>query len=234
MRRTVAWGLAAALLIALPAAAQDASKKVNVNVGGSYVISSGKVRDSLGDGYGLNVGVWVNILPPIALQAEFNYIGMGQKQVQMPVSGDPGGAGATQRPFYGSMDMGYGNVNVVFRPDVAWRAKPYVLGGVGGYHRTVDITTPSAGYVPGFCDPWWFYCQPGGWVAIDRVVASRGSWDYGVDFGGGVNIGVTENASIFVEARYHYIWGPRVYDNAGTYYGRANGKFLPITVGVRF
>jgi hypothetical protein len=71
-------------------------------------------------------------------------------------------------------------------------------------------------------------------VAIDKVIASRGSWDFGFDVGGGVNIRVADSASIFVEARYHYIWGPRIYDGAGTLQGKANGKFLPITFGVRF
>jgi hypothetical protein len=40
----------------------------------------------------------------------------------------------------------------------------------------------------------------------------------------------------FVEARYHYIWGPSVDLSAvgGSESEKANGQFLPITFGFRF
>jgi hypothetical protein len=58
-------------------------------------------------------------------------------------------------------------------------------------------------------------------------------------FGGGVNIRVSDAASVFVELRYHYIWGPEVNSSqvstiTGTDTIKANGQFMPLTFGVRF
>jgi hypothetical protein len=80
---------------------------------------------------------------------------------------------------------------------------------------------------------------PGGFVPVDNVIADRSSTDFGMVFGGGVNIAATDAASVFVEIRYHYIWGPEINESeiptlTGTTTRRADGQFLPLTIGVRF
>ena len=67
------------------------------------------------------------------------------------------------------------------------------------------MTTPGVGYVPGYCDPWWYVCYPGGFVPVENIVGERSSTDFGMVFGGGVNFNIA-----FAEVRYHYIWGPTV------------------------
>ena len=57
----------------------------------------------------------------------------------------------------------------------------------------------------GVCDPWWYYCVPGGWVPVENIIGERSSTDFGMDFGGGVRFG-----KIYAEIRYHYIWGPTI------------------------
>ena len=98
------------------------------------------------------------------------------------------------------------------------------------------MTTTSVGYLPGYCDPWWYVCYPGGFVPVEDVVGKRSSTDFGMDFGGGVKFG-----AIYAEIRYHYIWGPTVEvtgpDNTlpGVSSERkANGQFLQTTFGFRF
>ena len=119
------------------------------------------------------------------------------------MSGTPGGA-SVPTDFFASMNMQYGTANlVVQKPDGAIR--PYGLVGLGVYYRPVKVTTPSVGFVPGYCDPWWYVCFPGGFVPVENIVGERSSTDFGMDFGGGVNFGV-----IYAEVRYHYIWGPTV------------------------
>ena len=76
---------------------------------------------------------------------------------------------------------------------------------MGVYYRPVKVTTPGVGYVPGYCDPWWYVCYPGGFVPVENIVGERSSTDFGMDFGGGVNFG-----AFYAEIRYHYIWGPKV------------------------
>ena len=57
--------------------------------------------------------------------------------------------------------------------------------------------------------------------------------DFGMNFGGGVSFPMGDSASFYIEARYHYIWGPT--DGLdGKSYGKANGQFFPITGGIRF
>ena len=81
--------------------------------------------------------------------------------------------------------------------------RPYGLVGMGVYYRKIRLTTPGVGWVPGYCDPWWYVCYPGGWVETTNIIGDRSSTDFGMSFGGGVNFGVA-----YAELRYHYVWGP--------------------------
>lgn len=132
--------------------------------------------------------------------------------------------------------MHYGDVNVLFHPNVASKAKPYVLAGLGVYYRPVQITTPAVGYTT-ICDPYWYVCFPT-LEPVSEVTGTRSSTDFGMNFGGGVNYKLTDSASIYFEVRYHYVWGPTI-QPAVTPAGQtgklsANGQYLPVTVGFRF
>ena len=45
-------------------------------------------------------------------------------------------------------------------------------------------------------------------VEVDRVIGDRSTWDPGVDVGGGVAIRLGQSAAFYIEARWHYTWGP--------------------------
>jgi opacity protein-like surface antigen len=227
MRHIVALMLTAIVGATVPAAAQD--KKVDVNIGAGYTFALSEVRKHLGDGYNVNVGVTFHVSPVIGIQAEYAFNGLGKKQIPVDVLGP-----AADETFFGDMNMQYGDFNLLLKPPSQGKAKPYVLAGIGVYYRPVKVTTPAVGYVPGWCDPYWYICYPGGLVAVDQVIGSRSSTDFGINIGAGVNLLVSESAQLYVEARYHYIWGPEVKDQAGVSHGKANGQFLPITFGVRF
>jgi hypothetical protein len=63
---------------------------------------------------------------------------------------------------------------------------------------------------------------------VDNILGDRSSDDFGINFGGGLTIG--HEAKFYVEARYHYVWGPTVErSNAST-----NAQYFPLTFGVRF
>ncbi len=231
MRAVVACVCAIVLLAALPANAQDPDKLVTFHFGSGPTMTTGETNNHFGSGYNINFGVTFNIRPSIGIMAEYSYNGLGQKQVNLPVSAQPVGSGA-DTPFYGDMNMQYGNFDVVFKPQVQGKVAPFVLAGAGVYYRPINVTTPGAGYVPGYCDPFWYYCAPGGWVPVDYIVGSRSSTDFGMTFGGGVAFRVAESASVFVEARFHYIWGPK-FTVSGTTYD-SNSSYFPITFGIRF
>ncbi len=233
MRRVVALVLLTGLLSAAPAAAQDAEKKVNVDFGGGYTFALSKVGQNLGGGYNFTAGVWIAVASRVSVGLDYGYNGLGQKQLDLDVVDLPGSSVLAKKPFFGDMNMQHGNFNLVLRPTNSGAMRPYLLAGVGIYSRPVKVTTNAVGYIPGFCDPFWYYCMPGGYVPMEAVVGKRSTTDFGIDVGGGINLVVRGTTSIYVEARYHYIWGPS-FTTADLTTQKANGQFLPITFGVRF
>lgn len=229
MRRIVAFSFVAALVAAAPASAQD--HKVHLNLGGGYTFAVSDIKDHVGNGYNLNLGVSFDVAPTLSLQGEYGYTAFGKKTVSVPF---PSPASEPAVDLFGDMTMHYGDFNLMFKSNSSGRAKPYFLAGLGVYRRQVKVTTPSVGFVPGYCDPWWYICYPGGIVPVDKVLGSRSSTDFGMNFGGGVDIELSDAASFYFEVRYHYIWGPDVKDGNGKSYGKANGQFVPITFGFRF
>jgi len=232
MRKFVAFVFVAALIAASPASAQD--KKINWNIGGGYTFSTGETRNHLGDGYNVNFGLTYNVSPVVGIQAEYSFNGLGSKQVNIPVAVQPIVGTTNPSPFYADMNMQFWDFNLIFKPKMDGKAHPYFVAGAGIYSRPVKVTTPAVGYVPVYCDPFWYYCSPGGFVAVDKIVGSRSSTDLGIDFGAGVNYQMSDRASIYFEARYHYIWGPSFTDPTTKTTQKANGQFFPITVGIRF
>jgi opacity protein-like surface antigen len=232
--------MSASLLVSLPAGAraQDRftpEKRINFSFGGGYTAPNSEVRDHLGDGYNFNIGLQVNITPVMAVEGLYSFNGLGSKRIAIPVAPLPVGTDAIPTDFFGDMNMQYFTTNfVVQKPQGTGTFRPYGLTGMGVYYRPIKVTTPSVGWVPGYCDPYWYVCFPGGFVETDRIVGERSSTDFGMNFGGGVNIGV-----IYAELRYHYIWGPEVEVPANLDTGvpesrKANGQFLVTTFGVRF
>lgn len=232
MRKGLVFLFLAALVAAVPASAQD-DRRVNVNLGGGFTFATGEVRNHLGDGYNVNAGLTLNITPMIGFQMEYSFHGLGEKQLSVPVSPTPTGS-MVATPFYGNMNMQYGNFNLIAKPSAHGTARPYAVAGIGVYHRPVTVTTPALGYVPGYCDPFWYYCSTGGYVPVDRIIGTRSSTDFGFDVGGGVDFRVSEVASVYVEAKYHYMMGPSFTNPTTNATQKATGQYFPITIGVRF
>jgi len=239
MLRRFGMVIAAALVAAAPAAAQD-EKPVQLNIGGGFTGVYGAASDRIGNGGNFTLGVIFNTSPTVSLQGEYGWNGMEKRRLSLPVSVNPLDTGIPT-DFFSDGNMQYGDFNVLFHPPAgSGKVQPYGLTGLGIYYRPVNITTPAVGYAT-VCDPYWYVCYPAA-VPVDKVVGSRSSTDFGMNFGGGVNFRLGEHSSMYIEARYHYIWGPTVEPNQATPLSaeatpksfKANGQFLPITVGFRF
>ena len=233
-RTSVFVGILLLALTASTASAQD--KRVNVSFGGGFTIPNSDVRDHLGDGYNFTFGAQVNVTPAIAIEGLYSFNGLGDKDITVPVYPSPVQSGGVPTDLSASMNMQYGTASlIVQRPEGGVR--PYGLVGMGVYYRPIKVSTPGVGWVPGYCDPWWYVCYPGGWVETENIIGERSSTDFGMDFGGGVNFGI-----VFAEIRYHYIWGPEVevrqpsqpIAGVETDTRKANGQFLATTFGIRF
>ena len=67
------------------------------------------------------------------------------------------------------------------------------------------------------------------------MVGSRGGWDFGFNFGGGVGFRMAEDAEFTIETRYHYIKGPEITSTLPSASGKnADGHYFPLTFGFRF
>jgi hypothetical protein len=239
MRRLMPLLFVAAVAFAVPARAQEEEPPhllpFEVHVGGGFTFALSNIRQYLGDGYHVNTGLTLPLTPVLGLQAEYSFNGIGKKTVTIPTPG-PIPSGQVLRPVTADMNMQYLNLNLVIKPPTKRRTKPYAIAGIGAYYRPVKITTPTAGYVPSYCYPYYYTCWPGGTVVMDQVLASAEATNFGIDVGGGVYVLMDKSAGggFYVESRFHYIWGPEVKDSSGVSYGKANGQFLPITIGLRF
>jgi hypothetical protein len=234
MRYNTAFVFVATLAFSVPSPA-FAQSPVNFSIGGGFTVPNSDVRDRLGDGFNFTVGLQGNLTPAIGIEGLYSFNGLGEKQISIGVAPEPFD-GTVPTDFFADMNMQYGTASLVVQKPEG-NVRPYGLVGGGIYYRPIRVTTPGVGWVPGYCDPWWYVCYPGGWVETTNVVGERSSTDFGMVFGGGVNFGV-----IFAEVRYHYIWGPEVQVNtpsqpiAGVDVDtrKANGQFLATTFGVRF
>ena len=230
MRTTTFVVTVTTLLAAMATGASAQDKAAHFILGGGYVAPNSEVRDHLGDGWNFSIGVQANVTPVIAIEGLYGYNGLGSKRISIPVSPTPGG-GSVPTDFFGEMNMQYGIANLVLQAP-SGGVKPYGVVGGGLYYRPIKVTTPGVGFVPGYCDPWWYVCFPGGFVPVENIVGERSSTDFGMDFGGGVKFG-----AFFTDARYHYIWGPTIEEaTTGTTTSdrKANGKFFIWTFGFRF
>ena len=232
MRQKTIPALVIAILVGFMATSAFAQDKAGFFIlGGGYTAPNSEVRDHLGDGYNFTIGGQFNATPVIGIEGLYSFNGLGSKRITLPVSPTPI-AGGVPTDFSADMNMQYGTVNlVVQKPDGGTR--PYGVVGMGVYYRPIKVTTPGVGYVPGYCDPWWYVCYPGGFVPVENIVGERSSTDFGMVFGGGANFG-----KLYAELRYHYIWGPKIepqvqpLDTSSDQ--KANGQFIALTFGVRF
>ncbi len=222
MARTVA--LIVCLLVALgaPALAQDKPLSAIAAVGPDF--PTGAIQNTFGGGYHYDFGVLYSIDKRTGVQFDFQYANFGGKQVAIASDLCPQCAPLAIGPTMWSTMVDY-----VYRPGSQARGIGlYLLGGGGLYHRTVSLQSAAQGAVI-WCDPATYVCHD---VPTDlaNILGSRSSNDFGINLGAGVSFRAAEHWRLFIEARWHYIWGPTVQGTTQ----KANGQYIPVTFGFRF
>jgi len=225
------------LITVAPAGAQD--KPVTINLGAGPLIPLGGFKDSFNTGALGGIGATFNLSPALGLQADYNYNWMPGPEKTIFVSPTPGGITSSQL-IESNHHMHTLTFNAVYSGHKSGsKVGGYGLGGLGYYHRTIQLTSPAVGYAT-YCDPYWYVCYPTA-VSVDNILADRSSNDFGINFGGGVTFG-GDAAKFFVEMRYHYVWGPEVRAQGPVVSGgpcqteacSTNAQYLPITFGFRW
>jgi hypothetical protein len=235
MRRT-----AIALFVLVGAAgtafAQD-EKPFELNIGGGVMWPIASYKDSFDTGGQFAIGGTFWTTPTVGIQAEYNYNKMGGPSKTLTLFPTPTAASNGTGILESNQQMHAGIFDVVFRPRQHNSAVGgYVLGGIGYYHRKIELTSPAFGYTT-VCDPYWYACYPTA-VPVDRILGDRSSNDFGINFGGGMTFG--REAKFYIEARYHYVWGPDISkvntggSTTGTSTVSTNAQYFPLSFGFRF
>jgi opacity protein-like surface antigen len=241
MRKLLALGFLLSV-VAAPASAQD-YKPVDVFFGFGWAFPTMDFKNSFDAGWNGTIGATYNINEKLGVQADYTYTHMNGPERTISLSPTPIAPASSTGLLQSNHQMHIGTFDVIYkiqRPDAIVHG--YVLGGLGIYHRIVQVTTPSVGYTT-FCDPYWYVCYPA-LVSVDQIVGDRSSNDFGINLGGGVTFG--HAAKFYVESRYHYVWGPTVNPvasqlPAATAAGNScsggctsNAAYFPLTFGVRW
>lgn len=219
-----------AATLALPAGALAQDKPVEFNIGGGVAFPVGDVADSFDTGWNFATGLTFNVNEVVGVQGEYQYFRFGGPD-RLFQNARPTPTSDTVL-LESNHQMNVVDFNVVLRAGGTGGVRGYLVAGPGIYWRKVQLTTPSVGFIT-VCDPYWYVCYPEA-VATDAIVGDRTSTDFGINVGGGVAFG-----AFYVEARYHYVWGPEVRAQGGGAAGNGQGRssnasYFPITVGFRF
>jgi opacity protein-like surface antigen len=225
MRNVLALAAITLVVAARPVAAQD-HKQVNLLVSAGLTYPQAEIKERFGRGYNLGVGIVFNLKPYLGIQFDYAYNGFPVQKVVLP------GEAPTSVDLRHNMQAGLFDLVVRLGPRKS-RFGGYFLGGPAIYTRSISLTTPGTGTLPGFCDPYYLVCYPPIEVPVDDIVGAHRSTDFGFNVGGGVNIRPGGGVVIFVEARYEAMRGPEFTLPDGTTQ-QARGRYVPITVGLRF
>jgi opacity protein-like surface antigen len=180
--------------------------------GAGYTQPVGGINSRIKGGFNINGGLGVNVGPYMTLMGEYTFMENGFTDSFMSQNTIPGG----------SVRVHAVTLSPVVRMGGDRRVSPYVTGGFGWYHRTVEITQPTTQLVTIY-DPFWGAFYPAE-VPVNQILSSysvnKGGWNAGA----GVDFKFRDSrAKLFVEARYHYVKTRSVAT-----------ELVPITVGVRW
>lgn len=98
----------------------------------------------------------------------------------------------------------------------------YLTGGIGWYSVTGQVEDVGLVYYPPICDPWFWWCYPGGVGPGTFIVGKRSTDEFGWNLGAGYSFD-TNSGQVYVEAKYTQIqWGDE------------NIEYIPLTIGFRW
>ncbi|WP_164021642.1 outer membrane beta-barrel protein [Pyxidicoccus trucidator] len=169
-------------------------------------------------GWGFQLGAGLNFSSRLGLLAEYSYSGY---EVQDDV--------LTESSLVGDHFMQYGDLNAIVNLLPGRRLGVYLTGGPGLYYRRVEVTRLDGAEVVPYCDPWLLVCYPDV-VPAGTVLGSRSTTDFGLNAGLGVTYRLYGPIRVYLEARYHYIFGPEFDTPEGS--RKADGQYLPINLGL--
>lgn len=200
------------LCLATAYAAAQSERPVSINIGGGFTPLVGNAGRYLNNGWNISGGVAYNVNKAFSIGPQFTYNGFGVSPLALKNAGTPNGNGhlwsITAQP----------RLQLPF----AFRLRPYLVGGVGYYRRSLNFTRPALANV-NFFDPFFGFVYPGT-VLTNQILKRQSQSGIGGTAGGGIAFKLgSRGDEIFAEARYVY---------AST--GGMPTRLVPLTFGLRF
>jgi len=214
MKRTIlafaAMGCLGVLSVS-PLAAQEAEEHVFTgNVGAGFTTPVYRSGTRLDNGWNIQAAAGINPIPYFGALVEFMYNQNDVNASTLNALNFPGG----------EMRLWSLTLDPVIKFNPHGKFSPYLIGGGGLYHRTIEFTQPTVATFTGF-DPFLGILYPVA-VPANQVIASNSVYKGGVNGGAGFNIRLRGSAKFYAEARYHHM------------YTRQPTTILPVTFGFRF
>lgn len=220
---------AAMSLLATPAWAggrpDDSSRSWFGQFAGGWSFTNGDTADVLDDDWNFGGGVlyWPSHWP-VGLSFElaysdFDLSGDAVRRINDAIDQDPANDGDITG---GGLDYWQLAVNGIWSLGADTSKGLYLTGGIGWYSVEGQVEDVGLVYYPPICDPWFWWCYPGGVGPGTFIVGSRSSDEFGWNVGAGYSFDVSPG-QVFIEARYHQVQ-----------FGDENVEFIPLTIGYRF
>lgn len=204
--------LACLVCFAMVFACAQSERPIAVNIGGGFTPLVGDVSSHLNNGWHMTGGVGYNVRGPLTIGVQFAFNGLGVSRSALMKAAAPSGdshvLSVTAEP---RLQLPY-----------AHKIKPYLVGGVGYYRRTVNFTRPAMQQVF-FFDPFFGFVFPGT-IGVNQVLSTVTRSGPGGSLGAGWSVKLGKaDTEFFNEARYTY---------AAT--GAIPTRMVPLTFGLRF
>ncbi len=191
-----------------------------------YNLPTGSIGDIVGDDWSLNGGAtyWPDTWPVgLSLElgwAEYDVKNSAIQAINDAIQQDPANSGLISG---GDLEDWSFSLNALWGPDTSGRVGFYLLAGVGADYLKGRLTDTGLVYYPPICDPWYWWCIPGGFGPGTIVRLSDSTTEFSWSVGTGLTFEVGTSSQIYIEARYH-----------GIETDRTTTEIIPITLGYRW
>jgi hypothetical protein len=214
MRRTALLTALVMLALAAPAAAQPLRNRTwTGQLAGGYSAPEGNADDFFDGGFTILGGAtWMPREGHFGLWMEAGYSGFDVTDEALENIGVADG----------DMRIWYGTGGVIWSTRSTRKVNFYIAVGGGMYRRVIDLLNPTLEYVPEYCNPYWYFCEPGSVQATSEIVGENRETEVGYNGGFGLTFTLDNDSQIYVELKYHSMSTDM------------DTEFLPLVVGFRW
>ena len=197
------------LLIAASASAQPRPDKSwrdwFGHFAGGWSIPQGNFGDIVDDGFSLAGGAtyWPEDWPVgIVLEMGYSEYDISSSAIDA-INEEIDNSGGTGEITGGWASSWSVTANLTWSPSSSGKGF-YLIGGIGAYRVEGKISEDGLIYYPPVCNPWYWWCVPGGVGPGTIVVGSASTTEFGWNAGAGWAFPVgSVGSQLYIESRYH-------------------------------